>query len=99
MNHKGRLPCLCSGDGQQAQIKKSMIHLYSFNCYCSPLYSLVLTNTTKLTDCNCGIANTASRIVGGVDTEENEYPWQVLFHAEDSMGRVGMCGGTILNKR
>merc|ERR1712117_537771 len=46
-------------------------------------------------DCNCGIANTASRIVGGVDTEENEYPWQVLFR----FGNNYMCGGTILNNR
>ena len=63
------------------------------------VFTLVFTNTTILTDCNCGIANTANRIVNGVATEENEYPWQVLFHAEDSMGRVGMCGGTILNNR
>ena len=34
------------------------------------------TSTSGL-ECNCGIANKKTRIVGGVDTEVNAYPWQV----------------------
>ena len=36
----------------------------------------VSQNLESLT-CNCGEANRVTRIVGGVDTEEYEYPWQV----------------------
>jgi len=54
-------------------------------------------------DCECGLQGTAPRadlhfIVGGVNADENEYPWQVaLVRPWDSNGVF--CGGTIINKR
>ena len=47
---------------------------------------------TQYSDCECGIANAASRIVNGVPTEENEYPWQVVVYGG------GFCGGTIIGQ-
>jgi len=45
--------------------------------------------------CNCGISNKSNRIVGGVTTEANEYPWQVaLFSPTDSRP---FCGGTLIS--
>lgn len=39
-------------------------------------------------DCKCGLAKRTNRIVGGQETEVNEYPWQVKL--ED-------CGGSLIS--
>ncbi|XP_066986868.1 clotting factor G beta subunit-like isoform X7 [Macrobrachium rosenbergii] len=45
----------------------------------------------------CGTVNRVSRIVGGVETEVNEYPWQVavVYAGTNSV----FCGGSLLNDR
>jgi len=42
--------------------------------------------------CKCGIPNRVNRIVGGMETEVNEYPWQVY------LGEIG-CGGSLIDDR
>jgi len=49
------------------------------------------------TDCQCGVANRVSRIVGGVATEENEYPWQIGLAS--GQGRTPYCGGSIVSSK
>uniref|UniRef100_T1J326 Peptidase S1 domain-containing protein n=1 Tax=Strigamia maritima TaxID=126957 RepID=T1J326_STRMM len=46
--------------------------------------------------CHCGQANLGMRIVGGVATRVNEYPWQAGIST-----RTGylFCGGTLINDR
>jgi len=48
-------------------------------------------------NCNCGMPNRATRIVGGQETEVNEYPWQVGLVFPSS--KVPWCGGSIISDR
>ena len=43
-----------------------------------PSPTLEPATTDMSSECECGLPNRVKRIVGGVQTEANEYPWQVL---------------------
>merc|ERR1712038_537844 len=47
--------------------------------------------------CSCGLPNTSNRIVGGVETEANEYPWQVALVSAG--GSHPWCGGTLISSQ
>jgi len=47
--------------------------------------------------CKCGLAKRSSKIVGGVNTEVNEYPWQVALVRKG--WRFSYCGGSIITSR
>merc|ERR1712179_6267 len=55
-----------------------------------------ITNTPS-GECECGVANRIGRIVGGVETEANEYPWQVGIAVPKS--DQPFCGGSIVSDR
>jgi len=46
-------------------------------------------------DCLCGLAKRSTRIVGGVTTEVNEYPWQIGMKFPG--GNYFYCGGTLIS--
>ena len=48
-------------------------------------------------DCSCGVAQRTSRIVGGVETEVSEYPWQAGL--VDKGSSTVWCGGSLLNSK
>merc|ERR1712198_135262 len=54
------------------------------------------TTDPPTTGCQCGKANRVSKIVGGVATEEHEYPWQVGL---SSGGNVPFCGGSLISNK
>ncbi|RVE48475.1 hypothetical protein evm_006911 [Chilo suppressalis] len=46
-------------------------------------------------DCRCGVRNEASRIIGGVETAVNEFPWVARL----SYFNKFYCGGMLINDR
>ncbi|XP_014253033.1 trypsin-7-like [Cimex lectularius] len=50
---------------------------------------------SKCKPCPCGLTNKKIRIVGGRETEVNEYPWMALLTYENEF----YCGGTLLNSK
>lgn len=43
----------------------------------------------------CGLTNKLTRIVGGVETLVNQYPWMALLMYRDQF----YCGGSVINSR
>merc|ERR1712106_1244449 len=52
-------------------------------------------NGTASSDCTCGIAQRVTKIVGGQETEVNEWPWQVgmVWSGSSSV----FCGATVIS--
>jgi len=48
-------------------------------------------------DCKCGLAKRATRIVGGVQAGINEYPWQIGIVSKG--GSSVWCGGSLVSNR
>merc|ERR1711973_20269 len=76
----------------------SCVHL-SLSCFFNRPRPPVTTTTAATTQvsnsCRCGVSKTTTnRIVGGVDANKNEFPWQVLLTRSD--GSV-VCGGSLLS--
>ncbi|CAL4117515.1 unnamed protein product [Meganyctiphanes norvegica] len=59
--------------------------------------SSTVASTGSIPTCVCGKANRVSRIVGGTETDENEYPWQAALVERQSSSVF--CGGTLINDR
>merc|ERR1719447_2385570 len=52
-------------------------------------------NSTGSSDCTCGIAKRVTKIVGGQETEVNEWPWQIgmVWSGSSSV----FCGATVIS--
>ena len=55
------------------------------------------TTTPTTSSCNCGIAKRTTRIVGGQETETNEYPWMVALVNPGQ--KTPWCGGSLVSSQ
>jgi len=56
-------------------------------------------NTPQPGSWKCGIPNRVSRIVGGVETTVNEYPWQAGLIYKGSGKISSFCGGSVISSK
>merc|ERR1711970_1187044 len=63
----------------------------------APTVAPTIAPTIAPTSCDCGNANKMSKIVNGVETLANEYPWQVGLTSSSQYYTV--CGGAIISKK
>merc|ERR1712178_659442 len=63
----------------------------------SPNNGTTGTTPSSTGSCECGKSTPSNRIVGGVETQENEYPWQVALVS--SRGKHPFCGGTLISNQ
>ncbi|XP_014612565.1 PREDICTED: trypsin-1-like [Polistes canadensis] len=55
----------------------------------------IIESQKCLSSCVCGLTNTQNRIVGGVETKVNQYPWMALLKYKKRF----YCGGSVINSR
>ena len=87
-----------NGSLQQTVIIISACITLCHACIC-PLPILCPQPPSPPETCTCGVANRATRIIGGTETEVNEYPWQVglVYPGLNTNTTRPLCGGTIIS--
>jgi len=75
-----------------------LIVYFQLSLIVSILSDFWLPSTPEVEDdqsCKCGLAVRNNKIVGGEETEVNEYPWQIGIVNKGS--KIVWCGGSIVN--
>jgi len=57
----------------------------------------IIGEPSNTDSCYCGLAQRSRRIVGGTETEVNEYPWQAALETRDEIGWYFLCGGNLIS--
>ncbi|XP_046640853.1 chymotrypsin-like protease CTRL-1 [Daphnia pulicaria] len=63
-----------------------------------------VSNVERSSFADCGVANDVNRmadgkIVGGVETAPNEFPWQAYLQVEMESGKIYSCTGSLVSER
>ena len=68
-------------------------------------FNLIIFNKVERSSfADCGVANDVNRmadgkIVGGVETAPNEFPWQAYLQVEMESGKIYSCTGSLVSER
>merc|ERR1712223_997739 len=94
----GKKTCTCSFtfvlNGDRVNVKNSLVSCDKKCSGATPLPPTGGNGTGGASgDCKCGLAQRSTRIVGGVETEVNEWPWQagMVWSGSSSV----FCGATV----
>merc|ERR1712223_1872997 len=96
----GKKTCTCSFtfvlNGDRVNVKNSLVSCDKKCSGATPLPPTGGNGTGGASgDCKCGLAQRSTRIVGGVETEVNEWPWQagMVWSGSSSV----FCGATVIS--
>nr|XP_029736110.1 CLIP domain-containing serine protease B15-like [Aedes albopictus] len=80
--------------------KGDALYLNKFRCGDLPDGRALVCCPELGSEANCGRLTLENHILGGEETEPEEYPWTALLVYKDPRGRKSYgCGGTLINER
>jgi hypothetical protein len=86
-------------------VSNGKLHDHSYYMHMNVSFNLITFHKVeRFSFADCGVANDVNRmadgkIIGGVETAPNEFPWQAYLQVEMESGKIYSCTGSLVSER